>query len=65
MTDRERKGVPEHRSYVLRGSLPQGPPAHSFNLLTLLCGHPEQSSSVSFKMESAIVLLPDIGTKTR
>ena len=27
MPDRERKGVPKHRSIVLKGSLPQGPPA--------------------------------------
>ena len=31
MSDRERKGVPEHGSYVLKGSLPQGPPAHPKN----------------------------------
>ena len=28
MPDRERKGVPEHRSSVLKGSLPQGPSAY-------------------------------------
>ena len=27
MPDRERKGVPEYSSSVLKGSLPQGPPA--------------------------------------
>ena len=27
MPDRERKGVPEHRSSVLKGSLPEGPSA--------------------------------------
>ena len=26
--DEERKGVPEHTSNALKGSLPQGPPAH-------------------------------------
>ena len=31
MPDRERKGVPEHRSSVLKGSLPQGPSAHPRN----------------------------------
>ena len=31
MPDRERKGVPDHRSDVLKGSLPQGPPAHPRN----------------------------------
>ena len=29
--DRERKGVPEHRSNVLKGCLPQGPPARPRN----------------------------------
>ena len=32
MPDRNRKGVPEHRSKVLKGSLPQGPPAHPRNM---------------------------------
>ena len=31
MPDRERKGVPVHRSSVLKGSLPQSPPAHPRN----------------------------------
>ena len=31
MPDRERKGVPENRSNVLKGSLPQGPSAHPRN----------------------------------
>ena len=31
MPDRERKGVPEHRSNVFKGSLPQGPPVHPRN----------------------------------
>ena len=31
MPDRERKGVPEHKSDVLKGSLPQGPSAHPRN----------------------------------
>ena len=31
MPDRERTGVPEHRSNVLKGSLPQGPSAHPRN----------------------------------
>ena len=29
MPDRERKGVPEHRSNALKGPLPEGPSAHS------------------------------------
>ena len=32
MPDRERKGVPEHRSSVLKGSVSQGAPAHSRNM---------------------------------
>ena len=32
MPDRERKGVPEHRSNVLKESVPQGPPAHPRNI---------------------------------
>ena len=32
MPDRERKGVPEHRSNVLKGSLSQGPSAHPRNM---------------------------------
>ena len=32
MPDRKRKGVPEHRSNVLKGSLPQGPSAHPRNM---------------------------------
>ena len=28
MSDRERNGVPEHKSSVLKGSLPQGPSVH-------------------------------------
>ena len=31
MPERKRKGVPEHRSNVLKGSLPQGPSAHPRN----------------------------------
>ena len=31
MPDRERKRVPEHRSDLLKGSLPQGSPAHPRN----------------------------------
>ena len=31
MLDRERKEVPEHGYNVLKGSLPQGPPAHPRN----------------------------------
>ena len=31
MPDRERLWVPEHRSSALKGSLPQGPPAHPRN----------------------------------
>ena len=31
MPDRERKRVPDHRSDVLKGSLPQGPSAHPMN----------------------------------
>ena len=31
MSDRERKRVPDHRSNVLKGSLPQGPSAHPRN----------------------------------
>ena len=31
MPDRERKGVPDHRSNVLKGSPPQGPSAHPRN----------------------------------
>ena len=31
MPDRERKRVPDHRSHVLKGCLPQGPPAHPRN----------------------------------
>ena len=31
MPDRERKRVPDHRSNVLKRSLPQGPPAHPRN----------------------------------
>ena len=31
MPDRERKRVPDHRSDAMKGSLPQGPPAHSKN----------------------------------
>ena len=31
MLDRERKRVPDHRSDVLKGSLPHGPPAHPSN----------------------------------
>ena len=31
MPDRERKRVPDHRSDVLKGSLPQCPPAHPRN----------------------------------
>ena len=31
MPDRERKRVPDHRSDVLKGSLPRGPPAHPRN----------------------------------
>ena len=29
--DRERKRVPDHRSDALKGSVPQGPPAHPRN----------------------------------
>ena len=32
MPDRERKRVPDHRSDVLKGSLPQGPPTHPSSL---------------------------------
>ena len=28
MPDREKKGVPDHRPHLLKGSLPQGPSAH-------------------------------------
>ena len=31
MPDRERKGVPEHMSNVLKGSLAQGPSSHPKN----------------------------------
>ena len=31
MPDRERQRVPDHRSDVLKGSLPQGPPVHPRN----------------------------------
>ena len=31
MPDRERKGVPEHRSNVFKGSLSHGPSAYSRN----------------------------------
>ena len=31
MPDKERKRVPDHRSDVLKGSLPQDPPAHPRN----------------------------------
>ena len=31
MPDKKRKRVPEHRSNVLKGSLPQGPSAHPRN----------------------------------
>ena len=31
MPDRERKGVPDHGSNVLKGSLPRGPSAHPRN----------------------------------
>ena len=31
MPDRERKEIAEHRSNVLKGSLPQDPPAHPRN----------------------------------
>ena len=35
----QREGVPEHRSNVLKGSLPQGPPAHPRNTEYLsICG---------------------------
>ena len=32
MPHRERKRVPDHRSDVLKGSLPQGPTAHPRNM---------------------------------
>ena len=41
MPDRDRKGVPEHRSNVLKGSLPQGPSAHPRN--TEKCEYPRVS----------------------
>ena len=31
MPDMERKGVPGHRSNILKGSIPQGPSAHPRN----------------------------------
>ena len=34
MPERERKRVPDHRSDVLKGALPQGPPAHPRNTLS-------------------------------